>query len=193
MARRNMPLRLSAEQADRLEAVARAEGISVSDAVREAIEEHIDRNRKDARPPAGQAVGQLVIKGKTIPILSYSVGASNPATIAVGGGGVGAGKANFSSLNMMKEVDATSAALFKALATGEHFKEATLTAHWGSGATAATMSYKLESVVVESVQQSGGGGTPAESLSLAFAKMTWKYTDPSGTTSGSWDLSANKP
>ncbi|MFL5957590.1 MAG: ribbon-helix-helix protein, CopG family, partial [Solirubrobacterales bacterium] len=32
-----MTLRLSAEQADELEAVARAEGISVSDAVREAI------------------------------------------------------------------------------------------------------------------------------------------------------------
>jgi hypothetical protein len=45
--RKNMTLRLSAEQADELEAVARAEGISVSDAVREAIAEHIERKRKD--------------------------------------------------------------------------------------------------------------------------------------------------
>ncbi len=44
---KSMTLRLSAEQADELEAVARAEGISVSDAVREAITEHIDRKRKD--------------------------------------------------------------------------------------------------------------------------------------------------
>jgi hypothetical protein len=44
---RNMTLRLSGVQADELEAVARAEGISVSDAVREAIAEHIDRKRKD--------------------------------------------------------------------------------------------------------------------------------------------------
>ena len=109
-----------------------------------------------------------MIKGKKIPILSYSIGASNPATIAVAGGGAGAGKATFSSLTMMKGVDAASTALFKALATGEHFKEATLTAHWGSGATAATMTYKLESVVVESIQQSGSSGTPTESLSLAF-------------------------
>ena len=42
-----MTLRLSAEQAEELEAVARAQGISVSDAVREAITEHIDRKRKD--------------------------------------------------------------------------------------------------------------------------------------------------
>jgi hypothetical protein len=44
---KNMTLRLSAVQAVELEAVARAEGISVSDAVREAITEHIDRKRKD--------------------------------------------------------------------------------------------------------------------------------------------------
>jgi post-segregation antitoxin (ccd killing protein) len=47
MTRKNMTLRLPAEQADELEAVARAEGISVSDAVREAIAEHIERKRKD--------------------------------------------------------------------------------------------------------------------------------------------------
>lgn len=42
-----MTLRLSPEQADELEAVARAEGMSVADAVRTAIAEHIQRKRKD--------------------------------------------------------------------------------------------------------------------------------------------------
>ena len=42
-----MTLRLSAEQADQLDAVARAEGSSVSETVREAIAEHIERKRKD--------------------------------------------------------------------------------------------------------------------------------------------------
>jgi post-segregation antitoxin (ccd killing protein) len=45
--RKNMTLRLTADQADELEAVARAEGISVSDTVREAIAEHIERKRRD--------------------------------------------------------------------------------------------------------------------------------------------------
>ena len=45
--RKSMTLRLPPEQAEELEAVARAEGISVSDAVRVAIEEHIERKRKD--------------------------------------------------------------------------------------------------------------------------------------------------
>ena len=44
---KNMTLRLPASQADELEAVARADGISVSDAVREAITDHIERKRKD--------------------------------------------------------------------------------------------------------------------------------------------------
>ena len=42
-----MTLRLEADRAAELEAVARADGISVSDAVREAITEHIERRRKD--------------------------------------------------------------------------------------------------------------------------------------------------
>jgi post-segregation antitoxin (ccd killing protein) len=47
MAPKNMTLRLTADQADELEAVARAESITVSEAVREAIAEHIERKRKD--------------------------------------------------------------------------------------------------------------------------------------------------
>jgi len=47
MAQKSMTLRLGADQAEELEAVARAEGITVSEAVREAIAEHIDRKRKD--------------------------------------------------------------------------------------------------------------------------------------------------
>jgi Ribbon-helix-helix protein, copG family len=44
---KNMTLRLSADQAEELDAVARADGISVSDAVREAITEHIAGKRGD--------------------------------------------------------------------------------------------------------------------------------------------------
>jgi post-segregation antitoxin (ccd killing protein) len=47
MVGKNMTLRLSSEQAEELEAVARAEGISVSEAVREAITEHIAKKRAD--------------------------------------------------------------------------------------------------------------------------------------------------
>ena len=52
-----MTLRLPVEQADALEAVARAEGISVSDAVREAIAEHIERKQKGQGVPRAPARG----------------------------------------------------------------------------------------------------------------------------------------
>jgi len=47
MAKKNMTLRLTVDQANELEAVARADGLSVSDTVREAITEHIERKRRD--------------------------------------------------------------------------------------------------------------------------------------------------
>ena len=143
--------------------------------------------------PSGQPAGQLAINGKTIPILSYSIGASNPGTISTGGG-AGAGKVSFSSLNLLKSVDATSAALLQAVATGQHFAVATFTAAWGTAGAGASISYRMEDVLVESVQHSGSGsGAPTESLSLFFGRVAWTYTDASGTTSGSWDLTANTP
>ena len=42
-----MTLRLSAEQADALEMVAEVDGVSMSEAVRDAIERHIDSRRAD--------------------------------------------------------------------------------------------------------------------------------------------------
>lgn len=47
MDRKAMTLRLSQEQAEALEAVARADGVPVAEAVRVAINEHIERRRGD--------------------------------------------------------------------------------------------------------------------------------------------------
>ncbi len=142
--------------------------------------------------PTGQLAGQLVIDGKTMPILGYSVGASNPTPLG-SGSGTSAGKASFSSLDLIKAVDANSPALFTALARGERFPQAIFTAQWGTGSTSATMTYKLEEAVIDAVSDSGSGGTPTEALSLAFAKVTWTYTDASGTTTGSWNLTTGTP
>jgi class 3 adenylate cyclase len=47
METRALTLRLPADQAAQLEAVARADGVSVSEAVRGAIQDRIDARRKD--------------------------------------------------------------------------------------------------------------------------------------------------
>ena len=44
------------------------------------------------------------------------------------GGGGGEGKANFNDFNFIHHVDKASPVLMKACATGEHIKEATITA-----------------------------------------------------------------
>jgi type VI secretion system secreted protein Hcp len=142
--------------------------------------------------PTGQAAGQLVIDGKTIPILSYSAGVSNSGTISGGSGG-GAGRASFSSLGLIKNVDANSPGLFTAVASGEHFPTAVFTAQWGTGPSSASMTFELEDVLVVSAQQSGGGAAPSESIALDFGKVRWTYTDASGSTSGSWNVAQNAP
>jgi type VI secretion system secreted protein Hcp len=148
---------------------------------------------KVAGPPAptGQAAGQLVIDGKTISVLSFSAGVSNPATIGGGGGGGGAGKASFSSLNIMKPVDATTPVLNAAVASGAHFPTAVMTAQWGVGSSSASLKYELEDVIVESAQQSGGGDAPVESISLAFGKVKWTFTDANGTVTRGWNIVTN--
>lgn len=47
MDRKAMTLRLTQEQAETLEAVAEVDGVPVAEAVRVAINEHIERRRKD--------------------------------------------------------------------------------------------------------------------------------------------------
>jgi type VI secretion system secreted protein Hcp len=142
--------------------------------------------------PSGQAAGQLVIDGKTIPVFSYSAGVSNTSTFGGGSGG-GTGKASFSSLNLIKAVDATSPWFFGAVARGQHFPRAVFTAQWGTGSTSSTMTFDLEDVIVTSFQESGGGTIPSDSLSLDFGKVTWTHTDASGTTTGSWNVVENRP
>jgi type VI secretion system secreted protein Hcp len=147
-----------------------------------------------AQAASGEAAGQLVIDGKTIPVLSFSAGVSNPATIGTPGGGGGAGKASFSSLNVNTLTDETTPVLYAAVATGKHFPDAVLTGTWGTGNSSATFTYELDDVFVESVQQSGGGDdAPFVSLSLAFGKVTWTYTDAAGTVTRGFDIVSNTP
>ena len=153
-------------------------------------------NGNDPPVTTGAPIGQLVLQtgGTAIPILSYSIGAANPQSLGSGGGG-GAGKVDWSSFNFMKAVDANSTGLLTAVSTGTHFPKITATLQWGTGASAVTWVYEFETASIESVQQSGAGGsTPLESVALTFAKVTWKYTNAAGTTSsGSWDLVHNTP
>jgi type VI secretion system secreted protein Hcp len=143
--------------------------------------------------------GESTRKGyeKQIPILSFSWGGSNPATIGVDGGG-GAGKGVLSSLSIMKKSDASSPLIFQKCMEGEHIKSAKLTLMKAGGkAPIDFVVYELSIVYIDSVQYSGSQGgddAPMESVSLTFGKMTYTFTPQTATGTkgspvvGQWDI-----
>lgn len=153
----------------------------------------------DAFIKIGDIEGEATRKGfeGQIEIQSFSLGASNPTSIGSGGGG-GSGKASLSSMNVMKITDKASPVLFASCCRGVHFPKATVTLHKAGGDEAVDyLKYELERVYVESIQWSGSSGgddRPAESLSLAFGKITVTYTEQTETGAkgspvvGDWDV-----
>ena len=147
--------------------------------------------------PPGAAAGQLTITDSptnspssiTLGVQAYSWGVSNPVTIGTGSGGSSAGRARLSSLNVTTAVDASFPVLNAAVAAGKKFPTATLTFPSGNG----TVTFQLDNVIIQSAQQSGGGGALENSLSLAYEKVTWTFTDASGTTTRNWDIVHNLP
>ncbi len=135
---------------------------------------------------------------KQIGVYSFSWGASAPASVSSGAGGIAASKVNISSFSFMKQVDKASVPLFQACCEGKHIKEAVLTLRKQTGtAQEGFLIYTLKDVMVESVQTSGSSGsddTPSESLSLVFAKIEIEYKSQGADGKlkadgqASWDL-----
>lgn len=105
-------------------------------------------------------------------VFSWSFGRQ---TTSAGGGG-GAGKASTHEIVITKTQDASSAKLFKACATGQHIRDATITVRKAGKGQQEFLVIKLETVLVTSYQtsQSSGGDRPTESLSLNFTKIEFK-------------------
>jgi type VI secretion system secreted protein Hcp len=111
-----------------------------------------------------------------ITVLSWSWGASQTSTVA-GGGGSGAGKASLSDLHVVKNYDAASVPLFKALAAGSHIKSGLLTANKAGSADGGKPFLKvtLGELFVTSVQSSGSSEIPTESVSFSYANIKIEY------------------
>jgi len=109
-----------------------------------------------------------------IDVLSWSWGLSQSGSMAHGGGG-GAGKAAFSDLSIMHGFDKASPNLMKACATGEHIKEATLTARKAGKGQQEYIIVKMNDILITSVQPSGSSENPMESFSMQPAKIDIEY------------------
>jgi type VI secretion system secreted protein Hcp len=133
-----------------------------------------------------------------IELISFSFGASNPASIGVGSGG-GSGTVSLSSFNIMKKTDASSVGMFKACCLGQHFPTASIELYKSGGDALLYLKFDFEEVFVDNIQWSGaegGDGVPLESVSFSFGKVEVTYTKqaPDGTADGdfvsSWDIRA---
>ncbi|MDP1849301.1 MAG: type VI secretion system tube protein Hcp [Solirubrobacteraceae bacterium] len=134
----------------------------------------------------GRAQGFLTINGikgestdkahkDAIDISSFSFGVTNSGSAQVGGG-LGAGKASFSSFKFNKLYDSSSPALFEGTATGEHFKDATFVFRRNGENPVEFLTVKLTDVLISGYQQGGTKEPPLhEAVSLDAAKISIEY------------------
>ena len=131
-----------------------------------------------ASPGAGTALGTLEIQGLTpadqpIEVLSYSWGATAPATTGSAGGGAGAGKAELQELSFTKALDALSPEILRTLVTGGHFTTAKLLVNATGVGNSPTHQYELRQVFVTSVTQGGSADARplTEKVTIAFGAL----------------------
>ena len=152
----------------------------------------------------GETNDKTYSANKALTVLSFSFGASNPVSIGSATGGGGAGKVSFSDLNVMVQMDTSTAQLLQMMSAGGHVDKATLVVRKaGSDPKKASAPYytvTMENVFCSSLQISGSGGgddLPTVSFSLAFGKISTVYQKQdkegklsAGSESG-WDLTTN--
>jgi type VI secretion system secreted protein Hcp len=115
-----------------------------------------------------------------IDISSFSIGAGGGQHASGGGGG--AGKVTFSSFTITKRIDKASPLLFKAAATGQHYKEAVVSfARKAGGKQTDYLEYKMSQVLISSIQDgSSQSHVPTEQISFNFAKIEEVFLGSNG-------------
>lgn len=133
-----------------------------------------------------------------IDVESWSWGETNTAGHSTGGGG-GAGKVAFQDFHFTMKVNKASPKLMQAAASGQHIKEAVLTAQLSGERGQEFLEIKMTNVFVTSYQTGGSAGDlPTESISLNFTKIEIKYSPMKADGSldapvtAGWDVKANK-
>ena len=139
--------------------------------------------------------------GKEIQLLSFTFGAEQTGSSAVGGGS-GVGKVNMRDLRVVKHVDKASPRLLVACCTGQHIKSAVLTVRKAGGEQHDYMIVTLSDVLISGVdtagQPGGSDGLPTESLGINFSKINFEYKEQGadgsmkGAVAGGFDVKTMK-
>jgi type VI secretion system secreted protein Hcp len=134
-----------------------------------------------------------------IDVLAWSWGASQTGTMHVGGGG-GAGKANFQDISVTKWVDSSSHKLLRAVATGQHIKEALLTVRKAGEKPLEYIKLTMKECLISSISTGGSGGEDrlTENITINFGEYAFEYTPQKDDGSAGsvlpfkFDIRANK-
>lgn len=139
-----------------------------------------------------------------IEVLSYGFGVNQQSAGSRStAGGAASGRADFSNFVVVHSLDKASPKLALACAKGEHITTVTLTINRAGGDKEQFMEYKMQDVVITSVevdgQAKGEEPLPTEEISFNYGKITWSYTEtdhmtgkPKGKVSTAWSLVENK-
>jgi type VI secretion system secreted protein Hcp len=132
-----------------------------------------------------------------ITVMSFSWGASQTTSVS-GSGGSGAGKATLADLSIMKNYDAASAPMYKALLLGTHIATGVLTAVKSGGDGSPFLTISLGEIFITSISISGSSEIPMESVSMSYNTIKTQYAQQDETgklntkAAISYDLKANK-
>jgi type VI secretion system secreted protein Hcp len=112
-----------------------------------------------------------------IDIESWSWGETHAAAAPAGGGG-GAGKVQMQDFHFVMHFNKASVNLMQACATGQHIKDATLSARKAGKEQTDYLTIKFWDVLISSYQTGGSeqaAGTPTDAVSFNFAKLDVEY------------------
>jgi type VI protein secretion system component Hcp len=116
-----------------------------------------------------------------IDVLAWSWGQSAPVSLVGGGGGPTVGVASIDDFTFTKTIDSSSEDFFRMLVTGTPFKGIVEYRQYGDCGTACQapepyLTINFRDVFVTSNSSSGSsGGSPNESVSLAFVEVSYCY------------------
>jgi type VI secretion system secreted protein Hcp len=123
----------------------------------------------NAAPQRATADGELVIEdlGISSPISTHGFDVRAPGDPATGGS---AGKAEFGPLVVRKAVDAGTAPLLEAAATGKHLSKVVVRV-FEAGSSSKLVTYKLTGGLITGVEHDGNKAS-AETVTVRYAKVT---------------------
>jgi type VI secretion system secreted protein Hcp len=135
-----------------------------------------------------------------IDLESFSWAESNAGTPAGGaGGGGGAGKVHMDDLHVQMKMSKASPLLLLACASGQHIKQAVLTARKAGKEQLEFLVVKMTDVLVSSYETAAGtDALPTDTVSFNFARIDVELRPqrPDGTPDApvkvGWDVKANR-